>query len=349
MVNKRQYFLMDADKLKFLSPLHCLQATLAPEMALVDALIEKRTDHGLTLIPQVCRHLIFAGGKRLRPLLTLACAKLHEDSCARAIALAAAVEFIHTATLLHDDVVDESTLRRGRKTANSVWGNSISILVGDFLITQAFSLMVEDGDANVLHLLSETTQKIVEGEVQQIQAGSDLTTPVDEFLQIIAAKTASLFGASCQVGGMAAGHPLDLTNNLYDFGRYLGTTFQLVDDILDYTANNRGKAQGDDFLGGKVTIPVLFAYQRGTPQEKLFWERTICDRHTQEQDFLTALTIIQPYLSQTLALAKEYANKAIQSLAGLEASALKDNLVALTYALCDEVQLDVQDDMVRRI
>jgi octaprenyl-diphosphate synthase len=339
---------MDAGRHKFLSLMRCLQATLAPEMARVDALIEKRTEHSLSLIPQVCRHLIFAGGKRLRPLLTLACAKLYNASAERAIALAAAVEFMHTATLLHDDVVDESALRRGRKTANSLWGNSISILVGDFLFTQAFQLMVEDGDTHILRLLSETTQKIVEGEVQQIQTGSDLTTPVDDFLQIITAKTAALFGASCHVGGMAAGQSVDLTRDLYHFGCYLGITFQLVDDILDYTASNRGKTQGDDFLGGKITVPVLLAYQGGTPQEKAFWERTICKRHIQECDFSMALAIIHPYLSQTLALAKEYAHKAVQSLAYLEASALKDNLVALPHALCDEVQLTDETHVSRK-
>lgn len=330
---------MHAVTSKLLSPLPYLQAVLTSEMALVDTLIKKRTEHSLSLIPQVCHHLIFAGGKRLRPLLTLACAKLYQDFSERAIALAAAVEFMHTATLLHDDVVDESALRRGRKTANSLWGNPISILVGDFLFTQSFQLMVEDGDANVLRLLSETTQKIVEGEVQQIQIGSDLATPVNDFLPIITAKTAALFGASCHVGAMAAEQPLELTRTLYDFGYYLGITFQLVDDVLDYIANNRGKTQGDDFLGGKVTVPVLLAYQGGNAQEKMFWERTICKRSLQECDFSIALATIYPYLSQTLTLAKDYAIKAVQALAPLKTSTLKDNLMALPHSLCDEVQL----------
>ncbi|HIM71661.1 MAG TPA: polyprenyl synthetase family protein, partial [Alphaproteobacteria bacterium] len=216
----------------------------------------------ILMIPQLADHLISSGGKRLRPVLTLLCSRLCGYQGARHILLAACVEFIHTATLLHDDVVDDSLLRRGIESANSVWGNQASVLVGDFLFSRAFQIMVEDGSLRVLDILSEASAVIAEGEVQQLVNSNDLGTTEQDCLSVISAKTAKLFAAACEVGAVVSERPPKTAASLANFGLNFGISFQLVDDIIDYAATDSviGKQVGDDFREGKVTLPVFLAY-----------------------------------------------------------------------------------------
>ncbi|MBV9249352.1 MAG: polyprenyl synthetase family protein [Acetobacteraceae bacterium] len=250
----------------------------------------------VALIPQLAAHIVAAGGKRLRPLLTLASARLcgYPAGGVRHVKLAACVEFIHTATLLHDDVVDESQLRRGLASANAVFGNKASVLVGDFLFARAFQLMVEDGSLKVLSILSQAAATIAEGEVLQLATQNDLSTPETRYLEVIRGKTAALFAAACQVGAVVANRPENEEAALAEYGMNLGIAFQLVDDALDYTADQAalGKNVGDDFREGKITLPVLAAYHAGTPDEREFWRRTIEHGDQQAADLHTALRLI---------------------------------------------------------
>jgi octaprenyl-diphosphate synthase len=233
------------------------------------------------LIPQLAAHIVAAGGKRLRPLLTLAAARLcgypGPAGGDRHVALAACVEFIHTATLLHDDVVDESSLRRGLASANAVFGNQASVLVGDFLFARAFQVMVADGSLRVLAILSTAAATIAEGEVLQLVTQNDLSTPEDRYLEVIKGKTAALFSAACQVGAVVAERPAHEEAALAEYGLNLGIAFQLVDDALDYAADQAtlGKTVGDDFREGKITLPVLLAHAAGDAAARAFWRRTI--------------------------------------------------------------------------
>lgn len=313
------------------TPLTFLQETFAPEMELVDAAIRDSIDHPLPLISQVCHHIISSGGKRLRPLLTLAGAKLHGDITDRVITSAAMIELLHSATLLHDDIVDESLLRRGKETAHIKWGNALSILVGDFLFGQTFELMTGLGDLKILQLFSPLARRIIEGEVGHMQI--TLSSPADALIEAISAKTAALFGTSCQIGAMAAGQGSETTHHLYEFGCNLGITFQLLDDIYDYTRSNRGKSPGEDFHSGKITLPILLAYQDGIEQE--FFNRIFHDHVVSEQDFSTAVEILTPYFAQTMALAKDYAAKASQCLALSPEGPLRDTLMSFPGSLCD--------------
>ena len=257
--------------------------------------IVARMDSPVALIPQLAAHIVAAGGKRLRPLLTLASAKLcgYADG-ARHVDLAACVEFIHTATLLHDDVVDESQLRRGLASANAIFGNKASVLVGDFLFARAFQLMVEDGSLAVLAILSRAAATIAEGEVLQLQTQNDLTTTEARYLEVIQGKTAALFAAACEVGAVIADRPAVEQAALAAYGMNLGIAFQLVDDALDYVANEAtlGKTVGDDFREGKVTLPVLAAYQAGDEAERTFWRRVIEDGDQDDGDLERALGLI---------------------------------------------------------
>lgn len=248
----------------FKNPIPALHDHLTPEMISVNQLILDRLQSKIPLVGQVACHLIQAGGKRIRPLLTLACSRLFSNHPGYAINLAAAVELIHTATLLHDDVIDESDLRRDKPTANAVWGDAPSILVGDFLFSKSFELMVESKDLRVLTVLSGAAARIAEGEVLQLTVMSDLNLQLETYLEIIGAKTASLFAAACQVGGMIAGMPVELETDLYQFGYNLGMAFQIADDILDYSQaiEHASKSVGNDFFEGKITLPVLLACQR---------------------------------------------------------------------------------------
>jgi octaprenyl-diphosphate synthase len=321
-----------------------LTELLATDLGRVNALILERMQSPVVLIPQLAGHIIAAGGKRLRPMLTLATARLCGyrpglDERARHVALAAAVEFIHTATLLHDDVVDSSDLRRGLATANAVWGNKPSVLVGDFLFSRAFQLMVEDGSLKVLEILSHASAVIAEGEVLQLVTSNDTTTSEAAYLEVISAKTAQLFAAASRIGAIVAGRPAAEEEALERFGRNLGIAFQLVDDVLDYSARQAelGKTIGDDFRDGKITLPVVLAYQRGDEAERRFWRRTLEDCEQTEVDLEHALQLLRRHgaLGETLARAARYADEARSALDSFPASP-EGEALAEVVAFCIE-------------
>ena len=285
--------------------------------------IVARMDSPVALIPRLAAHIVAAGGKRLRPLLTLACARLcgypGAEGGSRHVDLAACVEFIHTATLLHDDVVDESQLRRGLASANAIFGNQASVLVGDFLFARAFQLMVADGSLPVLAILSRAAATIAEGEVLQLQTQNDLTTTEEQYLAVIQGKTAALFAAACEVGAVIANRPAAEQAALATYGMNLGIAFQLVDDALDYAANQAilGKTVGDDFREGKVTLPVLAAWRAGDETERAFWSRVIEEGEQTEADLPHALTLIETHgtIAATLTRARGFACEARAALA----------------------------------
>jgi octaprenyl-diphosphate synthase len=317
-----------------------LVGLLEPDLEACNRTIVARMDSPVTLIPQLAAHIVAAGGKRLRPLLTLATARLCGYRGDRHIALAACVEFIHTATLLHDDVVDESVLRRGLASANAVFGNQASVLVGDFLFARAFQLMVEDGSLSVLAILSRAAATIAEGEVLQLVTQNDLSTSEARYLEVIRGKTAALFAAACEVGGVVADRPRNEVAALAEFGMNLGIAFQLVDDALDYAADQAqlGKTVGDDFREGKITLPVLAAYQAGDAEERAFWQRTIEATEQTDVDLDHALHLMaqRDAIGTTLQRACGFAGAAKAALA-----AFPDN--PLRVAL-----LDVADYTVSR-
>ncbi|WP_308912062.1 polyprenyl synthetase family protein [Pseudokordiimonas caeni] len=310
-----------------------LQALVADDMREVNKTIIDRMQSPVVLIPQLAGHLIASGGKRLRPLLTLASGQLIGYEGRRHIKLAACVEFIHTATLLHDDVVDESKLRRGQETANEIWGNQASVLVGDFLFSRAFELMVEDGNLRVLAILSRASSIIAEGEVLQLTTANDLSTSEDTYLEVIAAKTAALFAAACEVTGVVSEQGEKVEEALAAYGRYLGIAFQIVDDALDYSAKQAtlGKTVGDDFREGKVTLPVLLAWRRGTDDERTFWRRTMEDLDQQPGDLERAIHLMGQHnaLADTLERARHYGAMAKDALAIFPASDAKQILMGV--------------------
>jgi octaprenyl-diphosphate synthase len=293
------------------------------DLSACNRVIVQNMQSQVELIPQLAAHLVAAGGKRLRPILTLACAQLcgypPPSGGARHVALAACVEFIHTATLLHDDVVDESALRRGRATANAIFGNKASVLVGDFLFSRAFQLMTADGSLEVLRILSNAAATIAEGEVLQLVTQNDLSTKDERYLDVIQGKTAALFAAACQIGAVVADRPEAEERALSDFGLYIGTAFQLVDDALDYAADQAelGKTIGDDFREGKITGPVLAAYKAGSELDRAFWRRTIEQSEQTDEDLDHALALMAQTgaIDATLLRAKAFADRAKSALA----------------------------------
>ena len=295
-----------------------LNALLQDDMKRVNALILERMRSPVALIPQLAGHIIAAGGKRLRPMLTLATSRLCGYRGDRHVALAAAVEFIHTATLLHDDVVDDSDLRRGLATANAVWGNKASVLVGDFLFSRAFELMVEDGSLPVLSILSRASAVIAEGEVLQLVTSNDVATSEATYLEVINAKTAQLFAAASRIGAVVAGRSAAEEQALESFGRNLGIAFQLIDDMLDYSARQSelGKSVGDDFRDGKITLPVVLALRAGDEREREFWRRTLEDTEQREGDLEHAIELMRRHgtLAATLERAREYGAAARRAL-----------------------------------
>jgi octaprenyl-diphosphate synthase len=309
-----------------------LSRLLEADLDQVNRLIVARMQSPVALIPQLAGHIVAAGGKRLRPMLTLACARLCGYSGSRHVALAAAVEFIHTATLLHDDVVDASELRRGRDTANAVWGNKPAVLVGDFLFSRSFELMVEDGSLRVLEILSRTASVIAEGEVQQLITANDMATTEAAYLQVIEAKTAALFAAASRIGAVLAERPADEEERLERFGRNLGIAYQLVDDMLDFSARESefGKSLGDDFRDGKITLPIVIAFARGDREERAFWRRTLERGDQRDGDFHRAVAILdhRGALAETFARAQSYTAAAIEALSafrdGIERRALAE-------------------------
>ncbi|HIF59231.1 MAG TPA: polyprenyl synthetase family protein [Rhodospirillales bacterium] len=276
----------------------------------VNTLIVHAMDSPVVLIPQLAGHLVAAGGKRLRPMMTLAAARMCGYKGERHKGLAACVEFIHTATLLHDDVVDESSLRRGLASANAVWGNQASVLVGDFLFSRSFELMVADGSLDVLAVLSHASSVIAEGEVLQLTTTNDTQTGETRYLEVIQAKTAQLFSAACKIGALVANRPKVEEDALETFGMNLGITFQLIDDMLDYSAkqSDLGKTVGDDFREGKVTLPVILAFHRGNDTERVFWRRTLEDLNQKEGDLEYAIELTNKHrsLQDTVERARHY-------------------------------------------
>lgn len=306
------------------------QPSLAPLLALtasgmnaVNAIILDRMQSEIPLIPALAGHLISGGGKRMRPMLTIAGAALCDYQGARHHKLAAAVEFIHTATLLHDDVVDGSDMRRGKETANIVYGNPATVLVGDFLFTRSFELMVEDGSLKVLKILSKASSVIAEGEVDQLTAQRKVETSEEHYLQIIGAKTAALFAAATRIAAVVAERSEADELALDAYGRNLGVAFQLVDDAIDYDseASEMGKGKGDDFRDGKMTLPVILAYARGTAEERQFWQDAIAGFRAEDEDLAQAVSLIAKYdtVAATRDRARHYAQRAIDAIAGFPA------------------------------
>ncbi len=303
----------------------------AADMARVNELILARAGSDVEMIPEVANHLISSGGKRLRPMVTLASAQMFGyvgDSHAK---LATSVEFMHTATLLHDDVVDESGMRRGRKTARTIWGNQASVLVGDFLLGQAFRMMVDVGSLEALDILSTAASIIAEGEVMQLAAAQNLETTEDEYLAVIKAKTAALFSAAAEVGPVIAGASRADRAALRSYGANLGLAFQLVDDALDYGGDSKdlGKNVGDDFREGKVTLPVILSYRRGTAEERVFWKRAIEEHQTSDQALEKALGLMTrcSAISDTIGRARHFGEIARDALAPLNPTAQKTALL----------------------
>ena len=307
-----------------------LTRLVAADIQACNHAIVARMDSPVALIPQLAAHIVAAGGKRLRPMLTLATARMCGYAGDRHVQLAACVEFIHTATLLHDDVVDESVLRRGLASANAIFGNKASVLVGDFLFARAFQLMVADGSLAVLAILSKAAATIAEGEVLQLTTQNDLSTSEERYLDVIGGKTAALFAAACEVGGVVADRPAEELAALAAFGTNLGMAFQLVDDALDYAADQvkLGKTVGDDFREGKITLPVLAAFAVGDPAERAFWTRTIEQQEQVEADLDRALVLMQERgaLTATFDRARRFAGAAQRALAVFPPSPLRQTL-----------------------
>ncbi|MEO1292404.1 MAG: polyprenyl synthetase family protein [Pseudomonadota bacterium] len=311
-------------------------------MIAVNAEIRSRmSSDAAPLIPELAAHLIEAGGKRLRPVLTLAAAKLCGYEGSHHIRLAATVEFIHTATLLHDDVVDESDRRRGRETANILWGNKAPVLVGDFLFSRSFQLMVETENLRVLEILSNASAVIAEGEVLQLSLANRVTADDTQYMRVIRGKTAALFEAATQVGGVIAGASAEEEEALATYGDALGIAFQLVDDALDYggKAAALGKRVGDDFREGKATLPVILSYAQGDETERAFWTRCMEPRHQVDGDLEQALTYLTASgsIDATVARASDHIDRATKALGRFKPSPMGDALI------------DVADFVVSRV
>ena len=318
-----------------------LTALTREDMQAVNAIILERMQSEVPLIPQLAGHVIAAGGKRLRPMLTLASARLCGYRGRRHMALAACVEFIHTATLLHDDVVDDSRLRRGLQTANSLWGNKPSVLVGDFLFSRAFQVMVQDGSLEVLRILSDASAVIAQGEVAQMMTTNDTATSEQDYIRVISEKTAPLFEAACRIGAVVGERPRTEQEALGRYGRKFGIAFQLVDDVLDYSARQAelGKTIGDDFREGKITLPVVLAFARGSEEERCFWRRCLEDLEQDDADLGRALRLMDRHraLEDSLARARSYGGEAIDALAPFEDSAYRKAMIEVVEFCIERV------------
>lgn len=308
-----------------------LMSLVADDMQRVNTLILSKTGSDVQMIPEVAKHLIDSGGKRLRPMITLAAAQMCDYQGDGHVTLAASVEFMHTATLLHDDVVDESDMRRGKLAARMLWGNEASVLVGDFLLGQAFRMMVEVGSLEALDVLSHAATVIAEGEVLQLATAKNLETTEDDYLQVIRSKTAALFAAAAEVGPIIANESQAKSDGLRSYGNNLGLAFQLIDDALDYGGNARdlGKNTGDDFREGKVTLPVLLAYRRGDEKERAFWSRCVAQGAIEDGDFEQSMELLASHdaILDTVARARHYAEMAKDALGTLPDSPHKDALI----------------------
>jgi octaprenyl-diphosphate synthase len=324
-------------------------ASLAPLIDITAAGMEEtnriiidRMQSEIDLIPTLAGHLIAAGGKRMRPMLTLAGAllgKASDDVMLASAKLAAAVEFIHSATLLHDDVIDESDMRRGNKTASAIWGNEASVLVGDFLFARAFELMVETDQIKVLGRLANAAARITEGEIDQMILAGNPAAPVDDYYRVIRAKTAELFAAAGESGAMVAGADTAVTTAVAAYGMALGTAFQITDDALDYAATTEGmgKSHGDDFKEGKITLPVMLAWQDGNPDEQAFWQRCLGEGDIGDGDLDSALSLMNKHdtIAQSLDIARSHAMTAGQIIADAASGNVADALITAAAFAAD--------------
>ena len=309
------------------------------DMARVNATIIERMHSDVPLIPQLAGHLVAAGGKRMRPMMSIAGAMMataSPDERGPAILLATAVEFIHSATLLHDDVIDESNLRRGRDTANAQWGNDAAVLVGDFLFARAFELMVEADNISVLGRLAAASSQITEGEVRQMTITGRPDTPVDDYLDVIAGKTAVLFAAAAAAGAEVSGGSPDKVAAMHDYGLQLGMAFQIMDDALDYSADAAamGKNAGDDFVDQKITLPTIIAWQDGDADERAFWQRTLGEANFAEGDLATAQAMLAKHdaIDRSILRARGFAEAACVAITSFADDPATADLAA---ALCD--------------
>jgi octaprenyl-diphosphate synthase len=313
--------------------LETLKSEFSQDIASVEIMMRENMGSYVDLIPEIGAHIVKAGGKRLRPLLTLAGAKLTGYAGDKHIPLAAAVEFMHTATLLHDDVVDDSDMRRGMPTARMKWGNSASVLVGDFMLGQAFRMMVAAESLKALDVLSNAAAIIAEGEVMQLANLQNIDITEDNYLRVVEAKTAALFAAAIEVGAIVSGSPKNIVDALQSYGRNLGVAFQLIDDALDYGNQNNslGKNYGDDFREGKITLPVIMAFRRGDEVERVFWSRVIKSPSDSKADLDQAIQYLQKTraIDETLDRAAHYGHRAKDALALFPDSDLKQQLLEL--------------------
>ena len=324
------------------SSLNDLQKAVAEQLERVNSVIaERMQSENAPRIPEVTRHLVGAGGKRLRPMLTLAFSSMFEYAGDADVKLAAAVEFIHTATLLHDDVVDESGQRRGRPTANLLWDNKSSVLVGDYLFSRAFQLMVETDSLRVLDILANASAVIAEGEVLQLSTAQNINTSHNTYIQVVRGKTAALFRAACEAGTVVAGASANCSKAAYDYGDALGICFQIVDDILDYDgkAERLGKNTGDDFRERKMTLPVILAVQNANQDERDFWQRTIGDGNQSNDDLDKALSILAAHdaINATRDHARTWAAKAKTALAQLPETEVTKHLEGIADYIVSRV------------
>ena len=313
--------------------LHNLKKLIKKEFNETDKLIKSQINSDVNRIPKLSKHIIDLGGKRLRPMLTISCAKMLKIRNKNHIKLAAAVELLHTATLLHDDVVDESVYRRGEKTSHTLWDNKSSILVGDFLLGRAFQLMVETNSIECLNILSKAAAIIAEGEVLQLVETNNINIKEINYIKIIESKTAALFSSACEVGGVVSGANKSQKKKLFNFGKNLGTAFQLTDDALDYegSSSKMGKNNGDDFYEGKVTLPVILALKTADRKEKDFWEKTFNKKVRNKTDLRIAKKIIKDKdtINQTLTLANKYGEKAKNIMKDFESNPVRNALIDL--------------------
>lgn len=310
-----------------------LKKLIEKEFIETDKLIKNQINSDIDRIPLLSKHIINLGGKRLRPILTLSCAKMLKVKNKNHIKLAAAVELLHTATLLHDDVVDESNYRRGKKTSHILWDNKSSILVGDFLLGKAFQLMVETKSLECLEILSNAASIIAEGEVFQLVETNNVNIKKNNYIKIIESKTAALFSSACVVGGIVSGANRTQKKNLFNFGKNLGTAFQLIDDAMDYDglSSKMGKNNGDDFFEGKITLPVILAIKDSNKEEKDFWEKVFNKETRNKSDLKKAKKIIKEKntINKTLKLANEYGNNAKKIMQKFESNLIRDGLIDL--------------------
>ena len=322
---------LDESKKKGSARIEPLVELVQADMDRVNELILSKAGSDVSMIPEVASHLISSGGKRLRPMLTLAAARMSGYRGDSHVRLAASVEFMHTATLLHDDVVDESELRRGKLAARMLWGNQASVLVGDFLLGQAFRMMVEVGSLDALDVLSTAAAVIAEGEVMQLSAAKNMTTTEDEYLAVIRAKTAALFSAAAEVGPIIAGHGRAERSAFRSYGTNLGLAFQLIDDALDYGGSSAdlGKKVGDDFREGKITLPVVLAYRRGSDTERAFWQRVLERAEITDGDLERAIGLLRSHhaIEDTVERARHYGSVARDALAPFQDTAYKGALL----------------------